>query len=940
LDFRILGPLEVVDDGRTVALGGSKQRAVLAVLLLRANQVVSRDRLVDDLWGERAPETASTSLHGYVSQLRKALEPRRGEKEYQVLITRAPGYLLRVDPERFDLRRFEQLLREAKSELAEGDAHSASSKLAEALALWRGPPLAELGSAPFASVEGLRLQELRLSALEERIEAELALGCHAEIVGDLETLVAEHPLRERLRGQLMLALYRSGRQAEALETYRRSRQTLVEELGIEPSRRLQDLERAILTHDDALDGSGRIEHVEGTDEDLLGGGKHPPERALQNVRLPAPATPFLGRDLELQQIARILRRKDLRLLTLAGPGGTGKTRLALQAAMESADLYPDGVWWVPLAPLRDAGLLTSAVAQALSIKQRPGHRLEDDVAAQLTDKATLLVLDNAEHLLPDAADVVADLVSRTSATWLVTSRERLQIHAEQVFPVPTLSDGDGVELFLSRARALDPSFESTGSVAELCGRLDNLPLALELAAAHTGLFPPKQLLERFSQRLDLFKGPRDADPRQQTLRATIEWSYELLTPVEQRLFRSLSCFAGGCTYEAAEEVCGADPNGLQSLLDQSLLRRPDSPPAPRYWMLETIREYAADRLEDAGEAEDVRHRHATWCCELVERRLGLVGDRGMDWMPTEDLEAVRDEGDNLQAALGWAWGTGEDELALRLGSACIRFWGERALFRDAKAWLEAAETKLPAASAPVQLQALKVAGLIAFFVDADSAEADRYWTRALALAEQLGKPSEVAWVKSQRARVVWIRGDLEQALVLREAALAAARATGRPFAEGDELHMIGEVLRDLGRFEEAADSLLRAREIAREIGYDWLLAANAHSLGDLELDRADPATALRWYHESLDTGVRREQWIIQLLCIAGIAAAFSDLARDEDAATLWGAACAAEEHLGFQIPPPERRRFESRLRSLENTDAWRAGRKLSLDRAVTLISSL
>jgi tetratricopeptide (TPR) repeat protein len=174
--------------------------------------------------------------------------------------------------------------------------------------------------------------------------------------------------------------------------------------------------------------------------------------------------------------------------------------------------------------------------------------------------------------------------------------------------------------------------------------------------------------------------------------------------------------------------------------------------------------------------------------------------------------------------------------------------------------------------------------------------------RALALAEQLGKPSEVAWVKSQRARVVWIRGDLEQALVLREAALAAARATGRPFAEGDELHMIGEVVRDLGRFEEAADSLLRAREIAREIGYDWLLAANAHSLGDLELDRADPATALRWYHESLDTGVRREQWIIQLLCIAGIAAAFSDLARDEDAATLWGAACAAEEHLGFQIP--------------------------------------
>jgi DNA-binding SARP family transcriptional activator/DNA-binding beta-propeller fold protein YncE len=253
MEFRILGPVEVVDDGRTVALGGSKQRALLAILLLRANEVVSRDRLIEDLWGERAPGTASTSLHGYVSQLRKALEPRRGEEENQLLITRAPGYLLRVDPEQFDLTRFERLVREARGELAEGDAQAASSVLAEALALWRGPPLAELGSAPFISVESLRLQEVRLSAREERIEAELSLGHHVDIVGELETLVAEHPLRERLRGQLMLALYRSGRQAEALETYRRSRQTLVEELGIDPGIELQKLEKAILNHDRALE---------------------------------------------------------------------------------------------------------------------------------------------------------------------------------------------------------------------------------------------------------------------------------------------------------------------------------------------------------------------------------------------------------------------------------------------------------------------------------------------------------------------------------------------------------------------------------------------------------------------------------------------------------------------------------------------------------------
>jgi DNA-binding SARP family transcriptional activator/streptogramin lyase len=283
MEFRILGPLEVIDGPRTVALGGSKQRALLAILLLRANEVVGRDRLIEDLWGDHAPGTASTALHGYVSQLRKALEPSRREDEHRVLITRAPGYLLRVDPEQFDLRRFEGLVRQAKRELAGGDAQTASSMLAEALALWRGPPLAELGSAPFISVESLRLQELRLSAREERIEAELSLGHHVDIVGELETLVAEHPLRERLRGQLMLALYRSGRQAEALETYRRSRQTLVEELGIDPGIELQQLEKAILNHDRALElpaGTPPSESEQTETIGMQGGARRPAAKWL------------------------------------------------------------------------------------------------------------------------------------------------------------------------------------------------------------------------------------------------------------------------------------------------------------------------------------------------------------------------------------------------------------------------------------------------------------------------------------------------------------------------------------------------------------------------------------------------------------------------------------------------------------------------------------
>ncbi|MBA3735384.1 MAG: AAA family ATPase [Actinobacteria bacterium] len=483
----------------------------------------------------------------------------------------------------------------------------------------------------------------------------------------------------------------------------------------------------------------------------LGGDEYPPLRSLRNVRLPVPATPFLGRELELQRVVEFLVRQDVRLLTLTGPGGTGKTRLALQAAAEASDRYPDGIWWVPLAALRDSALLLAAVAQALGVKEQPGRDLDETLTAELAGKRALILLDNAEHLLPEAAEEIARLVPTSGPALLVTSRERLQLQGEQVYPVPTLAERDGVDLFLTRARTLEPAFAANGSVGELCSRLDNLPLALELAAARTTLFSPEQLLERLSQRLGLFKGARDADPRQRTLRATIEWSYDLLAPEEQRLFRSLSVFAGGCTYEAAEEVCGADPDNLHSLLDKSLLRRRDSTFGSRYWMLETIREYAAERLEKSGAAMALRRRHAEWCCVLAERLISLPGhmdEHGGD--SEEGFERLEHENDNIQSALGWAWATDEDELGLRLGAACFKCWIVRAHFRDAAAWLEVAAPRIPLAPPRVQLQALKVAGLTAFFVLTDTEEADRYWARARAVAEQLGEADEIAWIESRR----------------------------------------------------------------------------------------------------------------------------------------------------------------------------------------------
>jgi len=296
-----------------------------------------------------------------------------------------------------------------------------------------------------------------------------------------------------------------------------------------------------------------------------GEGEFPPLRSLHRTNLPVPQTPFLGRTRELEEVTALLT-DGARMLTLTGPGGTGKTRLALQAAAECADVYPDGVFWTALAPLAEPSFVLPAVAAATGVQ-------EDDVAAALAGKRMLVLLDNAEHLLPAIVDVIARLTAAEGPTILVSSRQRLR--AERLYEVQSLLPGDAVELFLTRAAALDVAVERSDAVVELCAKLDNLPLAIELAAPRLRLFSPEQLLERISRRLDLFEGPRDADPRQRTLRATIEWSYELLEPEEQRLFAAFSIFSGGATYEAAEAVCGAEPDSLQSLVDKSLVRRRD-----------------------------------------------------------------------------------------------------------------------------------------------------------------------------------------------------------------------------------------------------------------------------------------------------------------------------------------------------------------------------
>jgi predicted ATPase/class 3 adenylate cyclase len=447
-------------------------------------------------------------------------------------------------------------------------------------------------------------------------------------------------------------------------------------------------------------------------------------KSLYRTNLPVPATPFLGREQELAQVLGLL--EDARLLTLTGPGGTGKTRLGLQAAAEASDHYPDGVFWVPLAPLHDPGLVLETAGQALGAK--------DGVADHIADKALLLLLDNFEHVVDAAAGLAELLGSCPKLQLLVTSREQLRVPAEQAYPVPPLEPPDGNELFLARAHAVDPGFASTAAVPELCARLEQLPLAIELAAARVRVLSPEQLLERLSGRLDLLKAGRGVDPRQQTLRATIEWSHNLLDGGEQQLFARLGVFRGGCTLESAEQVCDANLETLQSLVDKSLVRVREG---NRFWMLETIREYAVEQLEASGEAGELRRRHAEHFLELAEETEPLARE-----VDAATLERLEREADNLRAALDLLEDSGETQLVLRLAAALDDFWGVKGYLAEGRRRLEAAlaADEIPTAA---RAKALNAAADMAIG-HGDSAAARLRAGEALALHRPLGNTWGIA----------------------------------------------------------------------------------------------------------------------------------------------------------------------------------------------------
>jgi len=808
VEFSILGPVQVVRDGRELGLGGPRRRALLALLLVAGGRVIPAERLAEDLWAGCPPPGAAGTLRAHVSRLRTLLSPDA------MLATQGGGYVL--TPGQLDAARFERLAGSGREALEGGEAAAAANHFRAALGLWRGRALADVADVEPLAREGARLEELRLLTLEGRVEADLALGRHAEVTGELEGLVAEHPVRERLWRLLVLALYRSGRQADALAAYRRAREMLAEELGIEPGRELRALEQAVLRQEVPA----------------------PPPTARHN--LPARLTSFLGREPELAALERLVGER--RLVTLTGVGGAGKTRMALEFAAGAVNWFDDGVWLAGLSGVADQRLVGSVVADALGQRQSGDVPVTQALCSRLRSAELLLVLDNCEHLLGGCAELaVALLGSCPQLRVLATSREVLGVPGEAVYavaplPVPpessdaeALARAPAVRLFLERGRAAwaGPAAAAGAAapveiVTRICRELDGLPLAIELAAARTSVLSAEEIAARLADKFRFLADRRPmTDPRHRTLKTAIGWSYDLLSPDEGRVFLELSVFADGFTLAAGAAVCcGGDEavalDMVDRLVSKSLLAAEPAGGRTRYRMLETIRQYAAELLAESGETERARWRHAAEFLHLAEN------DR--------ELPVLLPEQGNFRAALEYTLSAGS-QAGPRLARALGGFWLARGLFAEAHGWLERALATDPA-DPHLRADLHRLLATVQFATgDVERAQANL--SEGWHIAAAAGLRVAQARIRVLQADIqAGQSGEFAESLHACEAAAAVLESAG-------DLDGLAEALLVTGRIrcwssDPAAErALQRAAECARQSGNrraereagTWLLAA-------------------------------------------------------------------------------------------------------------------
>jgi predicted ATPase/DNA-binding SARP family transcriptional activator len=958
MDLRLLGPVEASLGGRPIALGPPKQRAVLAMLALDLGRTVSADRLLEGLWGERQPATAPKMVQLYVSRLRRALDGNGAR-----IVTHGKGYELQLAAGEVDAIRFERLLREARAR--------------EALVLWRGEPLADVADEPFAGAEIRRLEELRLAALELAIEQDLDRGRHRDVTPELEALVSADPLRERIHAMLMLALYRSGRQADALAVYRHAREVLVEQLGIEPGNELQELNQAILAHDPAL-VSPRA-----TDA---------PASERRSV-LPAPPNRTIGRAHEIGAVCERLRAGSVRLLTLTGPGGVGKTRLALEVARLVEADFPDGARFVWLDAVQRAQDVPAEIVRSLGIVLLSGESADPAVERFLAGRQLLLVADNCEHVLGAAPFIGRLLASCPGVTVLATSREPLGVQAEQRWPVPplalpqpgsagdpaALAGVDAIALFCERARAHDPEFElgagNATAVASICRRLDGLPLAIELAAARCGLLSAPEIAGRLHATLGaLGSGARDAPARQQTLWATIDWSHDLLGDEEKACFARCAVFVGGASVDAAQAITGASLETLDLLVAKSLLvrrRHPDSP--TRLAMLETVRAYALERLAAMPDEDAIRERHHRHYLALAERH---GTDRAL-WGTghKEHLARLDAEIDNLHAALGWAVAQDDAAPALALAAALGSYWLLRGRYAEAVDWIDQA-LALPGADAhpALRVRALSVKawtlwplGRVAeqFAVMDEAESVARELADPLILSQALQTRADQGAVDHRDLAESLADEALHWATVADDDWAAAMAALAKAMAAGSapelrervdhaaslleaagNVYYLAELLASAAYFalgygsdRDASDFVNRATPIARELDtpYLWMTLRGNFALAALLTGDTDAAAEA--FREELT--LCRELVALPFACegLNGLAAV-ATIRRDPTRAARLTGAAAAHRYDSPEDPVEARLRasFLEPARTRCGGDEWdaavRAGAALSFQDAI------
>ncbi len=809
LEYRVLGPLEVRRDDSEVQITAPKLKTLLLMLLVHANKAVPVDHLIDAIWGVHPPDSARKLVQVYISQLRRVLG-------LDAIETVGRGYRAHVASTGLDAQRFDRMRADGRRALTAGDNPELALALARrALALWRGPALFEVAYEQFAAAEAMRLEELRLECAGDALDAELALGRHAEMVPELRRRCADDSYDERSWGRLALALYRCDRQSDALEVVADGRRALLEGLGLAPGEGLRALELAILNQDPSL---------RGTRPDTGG-----------IARLPAPSSTLIGRREELAQLRALILRDDVRLVTISGAGGSGKTRVALELARSVGSAFANGAAFVELASVHDPALVVAVIAQALGVTETPAETVASALERWLENRDLLLVVDNLEHVIDAAAELVHLVRMAPRLTILTTSRRVLHVSGEHVYPLSPLTIDDAVKLFTVRAAAQHGSVASdlditcsdgADLVAAICRRLDCLPLAVELAAARTTTLSPELLLDRLAGRVAaLGVGPRDAPARQQTLADTLRWSTDLLNAAERRTLARLSVFVSGSSIEAAEVVCETDIERLASLIDSSLLQRAASGGDVRLSMLETIREHAMTLLDADGDRSTIEARHTSYYVELVE----AAARRGPAHQ-SETFLMVDAELGNLRAAMNRSERAGEDDTALRVATAMYRYFYLKGRFREGR--------------------------------DRISGPLDRGAGDAMLRAFSLRAISGLHYML----------GDLDAADATAREGIDVGDAAGAGQAVLACHTVVSHIARERGLFLEAKVQLERSEAMARQLGLDEDVTVANTNLGELALAVGDLDEARsRWEYSISRYDDDDENSTFALLGLASVA---------------------------------------------------------------------